>query len=100
MVVFTTAGSEEEAELLKTKMIESKLAACVNQAQVSSLFSWKGKLEKAKEVMLIVKTKSGLFAELEKIIKKYHSYEVPEIIALPIIAANKPYLDWIDQTTK
>lgn len=99
IVVFVTASCQEEADLLRKKLIENKLAACVNTTGVNSLFSWKGNVESEDEVLLIVKTKYALYEKLETLIRENHSYEVPEIIALPIVAGSKPYLDWIDQNT-
>jgi len=82
-------------------LIKQKLAACVNLINpVNSLFWWQKKVDCAKEVLLIIKTKKGLFKRLEKLVKSLHSYDVPEIIALPIIAGNKQYLNWIDDSTR
>ncbi|MFH1062727.1 MAG: divalent-cation tolerance protein CutA [Candidatus Omnitrophota bacterium] len=100
IVVFVTAGSTKEADFLRKKLMESKLAACVAKTRVNSMFCWKGKVETENEVLLIIKTKYALYEKLEALIKENHSYEVPEIIALPIITGSKPYLDWIDENTK
>jgi periplasmic divalent cation tolerance protein len=99
IVVFITASSDKEADFLREKLLENKLAACVNKTNINSMFCWKGNVEKADEVMLIVKTKQALFEKLEALVRGNHSYEVPEIIALPIISGSKPYLDWINETT-
>lgn len=101
LVVFVSAGSKEEAEKIASGLLKEKLAACVNIVKdVDSHFWWQGKLDRAKETLLIIKTKKSLFAGLVKKVKSLHSYEVPEIIALPIIAGHKPYLDWIDESTR
>jgi periplasmic divalent cation tolerance protein len=101
LVAFVSAGSKEEAEKIASGLLKEKLAACVNIVKgADSHFWWQGKLDKAKESMLIIKTRKSLFARLVKKVKSLHSYEVPEIIALPIIAGHKPYLDWIDESTK
>ncbi len=99
IVVFVTAASEKEAKTLSAELIKNKVAACVNRVPVNSLFTWQAKLEQAQEILLIIKSRRKLFKKLEKLIKQHHSYEVPEIIALPIIAGSKNYLDWIKETT-
>ncbi|MFH1459296.1 MAG: divalent-cation tolerance protein CutA [Candidatus Omnitrophota bacterium] len=100
VVILITASSADEANMLAEKLVELKLAACVNTTKVNSLFHWQGKIDKAEETLLIVKSKSELLEELETIVKKYHSYEVPEIIALPIVAASNNYLKWINNSVK
>lgn len=101
LVVFVSSGSKEEAEKIASGLLKEKLAACVNIIKdADSHFWWQGKLDKAKEALLIIKTRKSLFARLIKKVKSLHSYEVPEIIALPIIAGHKPYLDWIDESTR
>lgn len=99
LVVFVSAGSKEEAEKIASGLLKEKLCACVNIVKgADSHFWWQGKLDKAKEALLIIKTKKSLFSRLIKKVKSLHSYEVPEIIALPVIAGHKPYLDWIDES--
>ena len=101
IVVYITTGNIKEAEKISDKLIKDKLAACTNMIpKVKSVFSWKGKIEEADEQLLIVKTKRSLFRSLVKAVKKLHSYEVPEIIALPIIDGNEAYLNWIKGTVK
>jgi periplasmic divalent cation tolerance protein len=81
--------------------MKNKLAACVNIIDnIKSIFWWQGKIDKAKEVLLIIKTKKKLIDKLIKKVKSLHSYAVPEIIALPIIAGNKKYLEWIDESVR
>ena len=100
-VVFITASSKEEAEKISRGLLEARLAACVNIiGGVHSYFWWEGKIDKADEALLIVKTKKTHLAKLIKKVKMLHSYEVPEIIALPIVAGNKKYLDWIGSSTR
>ncbi len=99
IVIFVTASSMKQAKLLSEQLIRNKLAACVNTVPVNSVFTWQAKVEKAREVLLIIKSRQRLFRKLERLIKRYHSYEVPEIIALPIIAGSKDYLDWIKKNT-
>ncbi len=100
IVVFITVNSVKQAGIIAKELISQKAAACVNTSGVDSLFSWKAKIQKTKEILLIVKSKRKLFKKIEKVVREFHSYEVPEIIALPIIAGHKPYLDWIDESTK
>lgn len=100
IVVLVTASSKKEAQKLASCLLQEKLAACVNViAGLDSHFRWQGKIDKAKEALLIIKTRKSLFNKLAKKVKSLHSYEVPEIIALPVIAGYKEYLDWIDDST-
>lgn len=101
IVVFITASSKEEAEKIASGLLLEKLAACVNIIEnVNSHFWWQGKIDKAREVLLVIKTRKTLFNKLMKKVQTLHSYEVPEIIALPVIAGSKKYLDWIDDSTR
>lgn len=100
IVALVTASSEEEAKKIARVLVEKKLAACVNIIKgVQSVFRWKGKLSEENEVLLIIKTKSKHFKNLEDEVKKLHSYDVPEIIALPIVTGSKDYLFWLDSET-
>jgi len=97
IVVLITAASKEEAQRIAGLLLEQKKAACVNIVPgVESHFWWKGKLESEKESLLIVKSRASLLPEIIETVKKAHSYEVPEIIALPIAGGNEDYLEWID----
>ena len=101
IVIFVTASSWEEAEKIGKALVEKKLAACVNMVRdIRSIFFWKGKISDEKEVLLIAKAKRKNFEKIEKEVKKMHSYEVPEIIALPILIGSKDYLDWVDKESK
>lgn len=94
-----TAG--KEALSLARMLLEKKLCACVNIVkEVDSFFWWKGKIDTAKEALLVVKTRRDLLKDLIKQVKAVHSYEVCEVIALPIIAGNKAYLDWMGQSCR
>lgn len=100
IAIFITAASLKQARKIAIVLVSKKLAACVNIVPaVDSIFRWKAKIERAKEVLLIAKTKASRFESLKRQVKKIHSYEVPEIIALPIIAGNKEYLKWIEEST-
>lgn len=97
IVVFITTGSEKEAHDIAGLLVSEKKAACVNIVPtVDSLFRWEGELHSARESLLIVKTRASLFPELVALVKGAHSYEVPEIIALPIIAGSGDYLKYLD----
>jgi periplasmic divalent cation tolerance protein len=97
IVVLITAGSKEEAHKIAESLVNGKKAACVNiVAGVDSLFRWEGKIESARESLLLVKTRASLLPEIVSLVKEIHSYEVPEIIALPIIAGSEDYLKWLD----
>lgn len=99
-VIFITASNQKEAKGIAEQLIKHKLAACVNIVEnVSSYFWWQGKIDTAKEVLLFIKTRKTLVNKLIKKVKSLHSYEVPEIIALPIISGNKKYLEWISAST-
>ena len=101
IVVFITASSIKEARKIALVLLSKKVAACVNIIKgVESFFVWQGKKERAKEILLIAKTEISHFEELKKQVKKAHSYKTPEIIALPIIAANKEYLKWIEESVR
>ena len=99
--VFVTCKSKKEADAIATVLLRKRLAACANIVPgIDSKFWWNGKIDKAKEVLVILKTKSGNFKKIEKEVKRIHSYEVPEIIAVPIIAGSKDYLGWISKSIK
>jgi periplasmic divalent cation tolerance protein len=101
IVVFVTAANKKEAGRIAARLIKDKLAACVNIAgKVESVFWWQGKVNKAGEYLLIIKSKKEKLGKLIKAVKALHSYEVPEIIALPIIAGEKKYLRWIDDSLR
>ena len=96
-LVITTCPSMEEAEQLAEKLLAARLAACVNIVpSVVSLYEWQGKMEREQEFMLFIKTRAEGFPELEKLVRASHSYELPELIAVPIDEGSKAYLNWID----
>lgn len=96
IVIFVMAKNVREANKIATKLVEGKLVACANVVKgVNSIFRWKGKVEKAGETLLILKSKKSCFKKVVKTVKKYHSYDVPEIIALPIIDGSTDYLSWV-----
>jgi len=96
-VIFITAGSKEEAEKISRGLVESKLAFCVSTLpKVHSTYYWEDKIHVDKEFLLIVKTRQDQYEALETWVKNNHSYEVPEIIALPIEQGLPAYLNGID----
>jgi len=99
IVVFMTAGSPEEAELLAQSLVSKRLAACVQiLPEMQSVYWWQGQIENAREILLLAKTVQSNFAELEREVRSLHSYETPEIIALPVTEASAPYLEWLKGT--
>jgi len=101
IVILITASSSEEAHKIAEVLLNQRKAACVNIVPgVSSLFWWQDKLDSAQESLLIVKTKASLLPEVISLVKEVHSYDVPEIIALPIIGGNQDYLEWIGKEAK
>ena len=100
IVILATAMNTEEANKIAKKLVDDKLVACVNMVEnVSSVFRWEGKVDEAKEVLMILKSRKDLFEKIAETIKSLHSYSVPEIIALPIIDGNQDYLNWIKEST-
>jgi periplasmic divalent cation tolerance protein len=97
IVVFVTVGSAEEGDRLARALVEGRLAACVNRVKgVQSIYRWQGKIESNEEELLIVKSRRDLFLRLKEKVQQLHSYEVPEIVALPIIAGSESYLRWLE----
>ncbi len=96
LIVIMTAPNKEEAKKIVRTLLEERLIACGNILDpVSSLFWWKGKIEEEKEVLVLMKSNETLFKKLSKRVTELHSYEVPEILALPIVAGSQAYLDWL-----
>lgn len=100
MVVLVTCRTAKEAERIARALVEARLAACgsILQSPVRSVYRWKDKVESAKEFLLLIKTSRRRFARLQTAIKKLHSYEVPEIIALPVAAGSPAYLAWVTES--
>ena len=96
IVIYVTVASAEEADQLAQTLVGEKLAACVNRIKaVRSVYRWQGQVEQSDEELLIIKTHKELFSAVEKRVRELHSYSVPEIIALPIIAGSAAYLGWL-----
>jgi len=99
--ITTTTDNEELAMKIAGKLVEKKIAACVQvSGPITSIYEWKGKIENTREWYCVIKTRKNLYQEVEEAIKALHTYEVPEIIALPILEGNKDYLDWITQVVR
>ena len=101
IVVFVTTKDEEEANTIAQKLLQEKLIACANIINnIKSIFSWQGKIDRADEALLILKSQQKFFSKLVKAVKSVHSYDVPEIIALPIMEGSEDYLNWIKTETQ
>jgi len=96
IVVFMTAANGEEAARLADMLVGANLAACVQiLPEMESVYRWQGKIERQAEILLLAKTTHGKFAELEREVRALHSYDTPEIIAVPVTASSAPYLKWL-----
>jgi len=101
IVIFITTGTDGEARRVAEALLEQRKAACVNIVPtVTSLFWWENRIDSDQESLLIVKSKASLLDEIVSLVKGIHSYDVPEVIALPIIGGNADYLQWIGKVTQ
>lgn len=99
-VVMVTAGSEEQARSIGRILVEERLAACVNViGPVRSIYRWRDAVEEETEYILLIKTQRRSYQKLERRIRELHTYEVPEILALPATAVSKPYFEWLREST-
>lgn len=98
-LVLVTCANHIQAKLIARSVVEKRLAACVNilRIPIESHYRWKGKVEKARELLLLVKTTAGKLRALEREVKRLHSYDTPEFIALPIVAGSESYLAWLEE---
>src|SRR6266436_8858389 len=100
-VVLVTCGSIAEARKIGRNVVEQKLAACANIVRgVESIYRWKGKVERAREVLVVMKTTVRRLRELEREVNRVHSYNVPEFIVLPIVAGSREYLKWVKENAR
>jgi periplasmic divalent cation tolerance protein len=101
-VVLVTCGTLTEGRKIARSLVSKRLAACVNVvlSPADSYYTWKGKLEVAREYLLVVKTTKENLANLEKEVKRLHSYDVPELIALSVAAGSKNYLKWLENSVR
>lgn len=96
LVVLVTTESEAQARRIARRLLQNKLAACVNFMPISSMFLWQGAIQEEEEVLMIIKTRTETFDALMSAVKAAHSYDVPEIIGLPVALGSRQYLKWID----
>src|SRR6185437_12599867 len=95
-VALTTVGSLEEGRRMARALVERRLAACVNLVpKLTSVYRWKGAVEEAEEVLLVMKTTEERIAALEAAVRELHTYEVPEFLVLRVEAGSRPYLEWL-----
>lgn len=98
-VISTTTNSKENANTITQILLEKKLIACVQSTVIQSAYHWQGKITESEEILLQMKTKRSLFEKIQTEIEQLHAYDVPEIIMMPLTAANTPYLQWIEEVT-
>ncbi|MBN1850432.1 MAG: divalent-cation tolerance protein CutA [Deltaproteobacteria bacterium] len=99
--VLTTLETKEDARAVANEVVAKKLAACAQViGPITSTYWWEGIVEEAEEWLLIMKTRKGLYDDLERVIKEMHFYEVPEILAVPVVEGNPDYLRWLDREVK
>ena len=100
-IVLVTCASMGEARRIGKTVVEKRLAACANilPVAVESVYRWKGKVERAREVLMIMKTTAGKLRALEREVKRMHSYDVPEFIVLPVVEGSREYLAWLSDST-
>ncbi len=95
--IITTTDSDTDANAIAQALLESKLAACVSiTSPIKSMYLWNGKPEESMEWQCIIKTRADLFDQVAELIRSKHSYDIPEIVAIPVVAVNQEYLDWIE----
>ena len=94
-VVLTTAGSPDEARRLARALVEARLAACAQLVPIDSVYRWEGEVREDREVLLVIKTSTDRYAEVEALVRELHSYEVPEVVRLDVAEGLPEYLDWI-----
>ena len=96
VIVIVTTASKQEAESIAQRLLRERLIACANIiGPVSSFFNWSGKMEKAEEYLILMKSREDLFEKLAENVTALHSYEVPELLVLPIVDGSKAYLNWL-----
>jgi periplasmic divalent cation tolerance protein len=98
-IIISTTSTQEEADKIAAVLLENRVASCVQMSQIISQYHWKGRIESSKEIKLLIKTKDSLYPRVESLIKENHSYEVPQIVKIPINTGLPEYLDWISGET-
>jgi periplasmic divalent cation tolerance protein len=99
-LILTTIGSQSEAKALAEALVSDRLAACVQLIPVESVYRWEGAVQCEPEVQVVIKTDLALFDRVEARIRSLHSYELPEIVAVPIVAGSVEYLGWIGASVR
>lgn len=98
VVVLITCPTKASARRLAEELVKRRAAACVNIVpSIDSVFRWQGRLERSREVLLVVKTTAAHFESLRRAVVRLHPYDVPEVIALPLVAGHRPYLQWVER---
>ena len=101
IIIFITCANKNEANKIARHLVKKRLVACVNIIdKIRSIFWWQERTDSANEILLIAKSRRSLFKKVIQQVKSLHSYQVPEIIALPIIAGNKDYINWINESIR
>ena len=101
IVILATCRNRLQARKIAHHLVETQLAACVNiSSHFESVYRWKGEIQRDREYLLVIKTRRKLFPQVEKAVRSLHSYENPEVIALPIVEGSRDYLKWIDESLK
>lgn len=100
IVIITTCPNAEQATKLAEMLIKQQLVACVQASDITSTYRWQGVVETAKEVRLMIKAKRADYEAIEAFVRVTHPYENPEILALPVVAGSRAYLEWIDMETR
>ena len=101
IVILSTCAGEEEAERLSRLLLDDRLAACVNVIRpMRSYYHWKGAIETAEECLLIIKSSRELFDSVRQVLEQAHSYEIPEVLAIPVVDGAKNYINWLEANLK
>lgn len=101
IAILVTTSNVDEAAKIGRALVEEGIAACANIVEgVRSIYRWKGEVCDDRECLMVVKTTAANFDAVEKIVRELHSYEVPEVIAIPIVNGSKPYLDWVEENSR
>lgn len=101
IIILVTCKDKLEAEKITHSLVQKRLIACGNiVSPVTSFFNWLGKIDNAEECLIVMKSRLDLFGEVSEMVKGLHSYEVPEVLALPIVVGSKAYLDWMSVVLK
>ncbi|MFN0123530.1 MAG: divalent-cation tolerance protein CutA [Blastocatellia bacterium] len=101
VIVITTVENQRDGDVLSHLLVTRELAACVQTLPaIASVYRWQGKVERATEHLLLIKTTRALYPELEQVIREHHPYQTPEILALPVLAGSPDYLAWLASMVK